>query len=199
MMRALLYFCLLVLLAVACETKQPTPPAVDIPDELSQLQDSIMQYSYLKDVISTWRGIYNKRQQLQRDRPKLDAREYEQMLQKLDQRDTIQIQRLDGYLGRFGYPNERYNAILDGRFVAINIHYLADTLPARERFLDYIYQGWQDGKVSDGDFAAYLNGNHLRKYGQYVSLEGVFTEQDRLEVLLKKLQLTARQGTASGS
>lgn len=184
LLRLSIFSLLIGLLACSSPPENPT----DFDAELDFLRDSVDRYDYLKEQLSAWRGVYNKRTKLLRQQSQLEEREYQRLSTQFEQENAQHIARLLAYLDRFGYPNERGNYQLDGLSVVTNVHYLIDSLPDRKRFFDYFYQGWQMGKIEDADFSMYLNRNHQLEFGEYVTLPGVFTERDRLEVLLKRYE-----------
>ena len=103
--------------------------------------------------------------------------------------DDYNTALIEAYLDHYGYPDPAVLGEEAALLPALVIHHASSDTGIRRRQFPLLYQAFQDGYISDGFFALYLNRLYQNENGAQLRLEGRFRESTRIDSLIKLLKL----------
>lgn len=102
--------------------------------------------------------------------------------------DSINLAKIEDYLKTYGHPSRGEV----GEIAAITpwavIHH-SGSYEVGERNFRYLYDAFLNENIDDGQFSMYLNRMYQIKYSQRYETEGKFDPEERIERLIKILEL----------
>ena len=121
-----------------------------------------------------------------------ESPEFQAFQEQFNARDALNLKKTEYYLKQYGYPTVEEVGELAAAAMWAVIHH-ADDLDARRRNFPALYKAYQDGAIDDAAFSMYLNRTYEQQFGERLTLEGSFREEQRIDTLIRALKLPDNQ------
>lgn len=162
--------------------------AVDVSSEIAALKSISDQAKYLEAIYQSDQGIRNGESSEILLEYGEDSEELQAFYHKMNSVDQLNLERIDGYLEKFGYPeldSFSRNANLAPWLV---IHH--ETQPQiRNEYFTILKQAYESGNMSSTQFEIYLGRTYQIINGKYPASEGSYKVEEKIRWLIEELEL----------
>lgn len=183
-----LLFLVFLLLLTNC-TEAPTDP---IYAEIDALETNDARWKYLEQLFQDDQELrQGQSSQIMLTHGK-DSPEYEAFNLKFEERDALNLKKTEYYLKQYGYPKAEEVGELAASAMWAVIHHAGD-LEARRRNFPALYEAFRQGAIDEAAFSMYLNRTYEQQFGERLTLQGSFREEERIDTLIRALKLVENQ------
>ena len=162
--------------------------SVDVNQEIAELKSSSDKESYLEYIYKTDQDIRDERSSEIVLKHGKNSTEYQNFVFQIDSIDKLNLKRIDLYLSTFGYPSKDSvsNFALTAPWVVIQ-H--STDIQDRKRFFPVLKNAYENKKINSDQFELYLGRTYQFEFGKYPSSEGAYQIDDKINRLIKELNL----------
>ncbi len=124
-----------------------------------------------------------------------DSKQHMDYIEAQWQQDEIHLEKIETYLGKYGYPNKDELGKEAALAPWIVIHHSTDT-EIRNRNFEILYLAYLTGDIDDTALSLYLGRTHEFKFQESFEIESPFQSEDKINQLIKKLDLEEKKANA---
>ncbi len=177
---------IILLLLQSCGS-DPKPSAPDFTSEVAALQTTLSKRGYLEEIFESDQEYRIKRQD-----PKLSQTERDQLWEKQEEADYLNLLKIEKFLELHGHPVKSEVGEIAALAPWAVIHHQND-YKTRIRFFKPLYKAWLDGNIKDNSLSFYLNRTYVIKSGVRNKMSGPYKSEDEINLLIQKLDLESKK------
>jgi hypothetical protein len=121
-----------------------------------------------------------------------DSKEHMDYVQAQWKQDEINLQKIETYLGKYGYPKKDELGKEAALAPWIVIHHSTDT-GIRNRHFEILYQAYLTGDIEDTAMSLYLGRTYEFTFKESFEMKSPYRSEDKINQLIKKLNLEEKK------
>jgi hypothetical protein len=191
-MRIRIIFLILGLITlIGCDKVEERKP-VNVNHEIADLKSSSDQEKYLEYIYESDQEIRDGRSSEIVLKYGTNSSEYQNFVYLMDSIDQLNLKRIDLYLNTFGYPSKDSvsNRALSAPWIVV--HHSTD-IQERKRFFPVFQKAYENQNINSDQFELYLGRTYQFEFGKYPSSEGAYHITDKINRLIKELNLDKKR------
>ncbi|HFA50805.1 MAG TPA: hypothetical protein ENJ95_17495 [Bacteroidetes bacterium] len=184
----------LIFLLFGCAAEEKKQPPVSDGELLLRIDKEIAQLNTDHKLKLYWENI-NRLDQLYRKKESAivqqyghGSKEYKDIWEQINKTDEINLLKTEKLLAKYGHPKKDSLGRKAAYTPFIVIHH-SNSYEAKERNFPYLYRAYKNGDLDDDGFSFYLNRMYSMKFGERMTVGGVYREEERIAELIEKLGL----------
>ncbi|WP_300442018.1 hypothetical protein [Christiangramia sp.] len=172
---------------VGCD-KVEEKNSVNVKQEIAKLKSSSDQEEYLEYIYESDQDIRDGRSSEIVLKYGKNSSQYQNFVYLIDSIDQLNLKRIDLYLSTFGYPSK--DSVSNRALTApwIVVHHSTD-IQERRRFFPLLQNAYENQNINSDQFELYLGRTYQFEFGKYPSTEGAYQITDKINRLIKELNL----------
>jgi hypothetical protein len=190
-MRTFGLICILYVTVLSCKY-QDERPLVEYSDEIQSLISNDKKRTYLEAIFKEDQEVRNSQGEydivLKYGR---DSKEFENRIKIMKETDYQNLKKIETYLDQWGHPSKKDLGEIAALTPWVVVHHASDYEPRVSNF-KYMYRGFKNGDMDEGSFSMYLARMYQIKYGERLDMGGPYQEKDKINRLIKKLDLITK-------
>ncbi len=161
---------------------------VDVKSEISVLKSTSDQEKYLESIHQSDQEIRNGESSEILLEYGEDSEELQAFYQRMDSIDNLNLERIDLYLEKFGYPG--IDSFSDNANSApwLVIHHQSNP-QSRKDYFPLLKQAYDNGDINTTQFEMYLGRTYQMVNGKYPASEGSYKAEEKIKWLIEELGL----------
>lgn len=172
---------------LGCQDLDKREP-VDVESEITALKSASAQEKYLEAIHQSDQEIRSgESSEILLEFGK-DSEELQAFTQKMDSVDDLNLERIDLYLDKFGYPD--IDSFSNKANIApwLVIHHQTDP-QTRKDYFPLLKEAYDDGDINSTQFEMYLGRTYQMLNGKYPASEGSYKPEEKINWLIEELGL----------
>jgi len=162
---------------------------LEYKEEVENLKTDTLKKAYLEAIFKADQKVRDtQEEQSIVSKYGRDSQEYEYRIKRMKETDAINLQKTEVYLNNWGYPNKIELGEIAALAPWLVIHHASSYKP-REKNFPFLRNGYLNGDIEEGQFSMYLSRMFRLKYGERLDMDGPYKEKDKINRLIKELDL----------